>query len=258
MAINLRFWNPHSERIWWVKHVLFYHVVVYDRFEALHLLCRFWPPTSIFIAIFYLLKVSFWMAINLIFWNPYSERILWVKQVLFYHVVVYDRFEGLQLLCRFWRPTSIFFATFYLLKVSFLMEINLRFWNPHSERIWWVKQVHFYHVVDYDRFEDLHLLCRFWRPTSIFFATFYLLNVSFWMAINQDFEIRTLNVYDGLNRSFFNMLSFPTVSKIYTCSVDSDAQPLFFSRLSSTFKRFSLNGNQSKILKSALWTYMMG
>ena len=144
MAINIRFWNPHFERIWWVKQDHFYQIVVYDRFEGLHFLCRFWHPTYIFFATFYLLKVSFWKAINLRFWNPQSERIWWVKQGHFYQIVVYDRFEGLHFLCRFWCPTSICFATFYLLKLSFWMEINIRYWNPHSERIWWVKQDHFY------------------------------------------------------------------------------------------------------------------
>ena len=176
MAINLKFWNPHSERIWWVKQVLFYHVVVYDRFEGLQFVYRFWRPTNIFFATFYLQKVSFWVAINLRFWNPYSDRIWWVKHILFYHIVVYDRIEGV-VLCWFWHPTSIIFVTFYLQKISFWMAIKLKFWNPHSERIWWVKQVLFYHVVIYDRFEGLHFVYRFWRPTSIFFTTFYLLKV---------------------------------------------------------------------------------
>ena len=169
MAINLRFWNPHSERIWWVKQVLFfYHIVVYNRFEGIHFLCRFLYQTSIFFATFYHQNISFWMAINIRFWNPYSERIWWVKQVLFYHIAVFDRFEGLHFLCRFLYPTSIFFATFYLLKVSFWMPIKLRYWNRHSERIWWVKQVLFCHIIVYDRFEGLHFFSRFWRPTSIF------------------------------------------------------------------------------------------
>jgi len=162
----------------------FYQIVVYDRFEGLHFLCRFWRPTIIFYATFYLLKVSFWMAINLRYWNPHCKRKWCVKQDHFYQIAVYDHFEGLHFLCRFWRPTIIFFVTFYLLKLSFWMAINLRIWNPHSERIWWVEQDHFYQIVVYDRFEGLHFLCRFWRPNSIFFATFYLLRVSFWMASN--------------------------------------------------------------------------
>ena len=161
MPINIRFWNPHSERIWWVKQVHFYHIALYDRFEGLHFLCRFLCPTSILFPTFYLQKVSFWMAIHVRFWNPHSERIWWVKQVLFYHIALYDRFECLHFLCRFLCPTSIFFATFYLSKVSFWMAINIRFWNPHSERIWWVKQVLFYHISLYDRFEGQHFLCRF-------------------------------------------------------------------------------------------------
>jgi len=184
MAINLRIWNPHSERIWWVEQDHFYQILVYDRFEGLHFLCRFWRPTSIFFATFYLLNVSFWMSINLRFWNPHSERIWWVETDHFYQIVVYDRFECLHFLCILWRPTSIFFANFYLLNVSFWMAINLRFWNPHSERIWWDKQVHFYQNVVYGRFEGLHFLCIFGRPSSIFLATFYLIKVSFWMAIN--------------------------------------------------------------------------
>ena len=147
-------------------------------------------------------------------------------------MVVSDRFEGLHFLYRFLCPTSIFFVTFYLLKVSFRMAINLRYWNPHSKPIWWVKQDHFYQILVFDRFEGLHFLGRFWHPTCIFFATIYLLKVSFWLAINlRFFEIRILKVYDGLNTCFLTIWSFPTVSKINTYSIDSYAQPVFFSRL---------------------------
>ena len=134
-------------------------------------------PNQILFRVFLPLKLSFWMAINLRFWNRNSERIWWVKQVIFYHIVVYDRFEGLHFLCRILCPTRIFFATFFLQKVSFRMAIKVRFWNPHSERIRWVKQVLFYHIVLYDRFEGLHFLCRFLCQTSIFFANFYLQKV---------------------------------------------------------------------------------
>jgi len=78
------------------------------------------------------------------------------------------------------------------------MSINLRFCNPYSEREWWVKHVLFDDIVIIDRFEGLYFLCRFFRPTSIFFCVFL------------------------------------------------------------PFKGLILNGNQSKILKSALWTYMTG
>jgi len=233
MAISLKFWNPHSEHIWSVKPDDFYEIDVYERFEGLHFHCRLWRPTSIFVATFYLLKVSFWLAINLRIWNPHSERIWWFKQDHFYQIVVYDHFEGLHFLCRLWRPTSIFFANFYLLKVSFWMAGNLRYWNPHSKRIWWVKEDHFYQIVVYDRFEGLHFLCRFWSPTSIFFGTFYLLKVSFWMAINLRYWNPYSYVYDASNKTIFTKLPFTTVSKVYTSTVDSDAHPVFFSRLST-------------------------
>ena len=140
-------------------------------------------------------KVSFLMAINLRIWNPHSERIWGVEQDHFYQIVVYDRFEGLHFLGRFWRPTSIFFATFYLLSVSFWMASNLRYWNPHSKRIWWIKQDHFYQIDVYDRFEGLHFLCWFW-PQPVFFSR----------------HLRPFQMYS------------------FHCS--SDAQPIFFSRLS--------------------------
>ena len=38
-----------------------------------------------------------------------------------------DHFEGLHFLFRLLYPTSIFFATFYLRKISFLMAISLRY-----------------------------------------------------------------------------------------------------------------------------------
>ena len=139
-------------------------------------------------------------------------------------------------LCRLLYTTRIFFSTFYLLKVSFWMAINLRFWNPQSERIWWVKQVIFYHIVVYDRFEGLHFLSGFFCTTSIFLRNFYLPKVSFWMAIILRFW-NPQNVYDGLNTSFFTTFSFTTVSKVYTSSVDSCTQSVFFLR-PFTFKRF--------------------
>ena len=139
MAINIRFWNPHSEDTWWVKHVLFHHIIVSDRFEGLHFVRTLkvydWSSTCFltilsyptfskvytssrdsyaqpvfFVVNFSLLKVSFWMTINLRFWKSYSKSIWLVKPMLFSHIVVSDRFEGLHFLCRLFRPTSNLFA----------------------------------------------------------------------------------------------------------------------------------------------------
>ena len=150
-----------------------------------------------------------------------------------------------------------FFATFYLPKDSFWMAIDLIYWNPHSECIWRVKKDLFYHIFVYDRFEGLHFHCRFWRPTSIFLRLSTLQRFRFeWQSIEY-IEFRTLNVYNGLNRSFFTILSFTTVSKVYNSSVNSDAQPVFFRKFLPS-KGCILFGNQSNILKSPLWTYMTG
>jgi len=48
MAINLKFWNPHSGLIWRVKDLLFDEIVITDRFEGLHFVVRFLHQTSIF------------------------------------------------------------------------------------------------------------------------------------------------------------------------------------------------------------------
>ena len=137
-------------------------------FGGQHFLWIFLRPTSIFFVTFSRLMVSFWMAINLRLLNPHSKRIWWTKLVHFDHIVVSDRFEGLYYLRRFLRSTCIFFVTFSLVKVSFWMAINLRFWNLNSERTWLATHVLFDQIVVSDHFKGLHFIYRLLRLTCIF------------------------------------------------------------------------------------------
>ena len=143
----------------------FFPNLVYDRFEGLHFLCRFWHPTSIFLATFYLLKK--WQSISDIeirILNVYdgSNQTVFTKLSFTTISKVYTSSVDSD------GQPVFFFATFYLLKFSFWMAIILRIWNPHSEPIWWVEQDHFYQIFVYDRFEGLHFLCKFW-PQQVFF-----------------------------------------------------------------------------------------
>ena len=135
---------------------------------------------------------------------------------------------------KFLYPTNIFFTTFYLLKVSFWIAIHLSFWNPLSERIWWVKHAIFYHIVVYDRFEGLHFHFRFWRPTSIFFRDFlpskgFILNGNQSQILKYAFWMYMM----GQTRPFLPNCRWRPFRRSTLPPVDSDAQLVFFSRLST-------------------------
>ena len=143
MTIDIRFWNPTSERIWWVKHVIFLPFWLFCPFLGLHFRCRSLRPKTIFFMALFLLKVLFLMTIDLRFWNPISERIWWVKHVNFYHFDFFALFSVYTSDVNPYAQKPFFFRLYFLLKVPFLMTIDLRLWNPASERIWWVKYVNF-------------------------------------------------------------------------------------------------------------------
>ena len=143
MTIDLRFWNLTSERIWRVKHVNFDHFDFFVLFSVFTSDVDPYAQNPFFLMALFLLDVPFWMTINLRFLNPTSERIWWVKHVNFDHFDFFTLFSVLTSDVDLSAQKSFFSWLFFFLKVPFWMTINLRFWNPTSEHIWWVKHVNF-------------------------------------------------------------------------------------------------------------------
>ena len=133
MTIDLRFRNPNSERIWWVKHLNFDNFDFFARFLGQHFRCRSLCLKTIFFMAFFLLKVPFWMKIVLWFLNPNSERIWWVKHLNFDHFDFFARFSVYTSVVDPYAQKPFFYDLIYS-KGSILIDnlfkiLNSEFWT---------------------------------------------------------------------------------------------------------------------------------